>query len=109
MVAIRFVVPLSRINPEQGLMSSQGIFRDVHLLAFPSETRIEDWFLRGDINGVNGYLDARVDTKTTSTASLVVTIREQPRYGGKTLANWEKLIHGDEKVKIYVDIPEPSR
>lgn len=101
-------IPL-RINTEHALISFQGIFRDVHLLAFPSETRIEDWFLRGDINGVNGYLDASVDIKTTSTASLTVTIREQPRHGGKTLANWEKVVHGDEKVKICVDVPAPNK
>lgn len=94
---------------EHALMSCQGIFRDVYLVAFPSETRIEDWFLRGDINGVNGYLDATVDIKTTSTASLVVTIREQPRHGGKMLVNWEKLVHGDEKVKICVDVPAPNK
>lgn len=94
---------------EHALMSFQGIFRDVYLVAFPSETRIEDWFLRGDINGVNGYLDATVDIKTTSTASLVVTIREQPRHGGKMLVNWEKLVHGDEKVKICVDVPAPNK
>ncbi|KAK1829970.1 glycoside hydrolase [Podospora conica] len=85
-----------------------GIFRDVHLIAFPPETRIEDWFLRADINGANGCLEASIDIKTSSPADLVVALREQPRHGGKTLASSQVTVQKDGNVKISIGVPAPK-
>lgn len=88
-------------------MSFQGIFRDVPLLAFPSESIIEDWFVRADFNGVKGYVEATIDIKTKYSAFLALTVRAQPQYGGKTLARLETYVYGDRKVKINVDVAAP--
>lgn len=87
-------------------MSFQGIFRNVPLLAFPSESIFEDWFVRADFNGVKGYVEATVDIKTKYSAFLALTVRAQPQYSGKTLARLETY-YGDRKVKINVDVAAP--
>ncbi|KAL0475073.1 beta-galactosidase [Neurospora intermedia] len=52
-----------------------GIFRDVHLLSFP-QARIEDWFLRTDLDTgyKEGTLIAEIDVKATSHSVLQVDV-----------------------------------
>ncbi|KAK3897757.1 glycoside hydrolase, partial [Staphylotrichum tortipilum] len=91
---------------------SAGIFRDVHLISLPSETRIEDWFLRADLDDdyKNGVLRATLDIVTPSATALTITIRDLPKNGGAVLAN-AQVEHSKAGGKIHLDIPvtKPSK
>lgn len=88
-----------------------GIFRDVHLISLPSENRIEDWFLRGDLVSEykDGILKATIDIKTTSESTVKVTIREQPESGGDTISSSESTISADGKVDLSIAFANPLK
>ena len=58
MVAIRYEAALL-VRPVMGLNTFLGIFRDVHLLGFPADTRIDDFFVKTILN--ESYEDANLD------------------------------------------------
>lgn len=55
-----------------------GIFRDVHLLSFP-QSRIEDWFLRTDLDEEykDGMLLAEIDIKSDLSTTVQVDVLDQ--------------------------------
>ncbi|KAK4031623.1 glycoside hydrolase [Parachaetomium inaequale] len=88
-----------------------GIYRDVHLISLPSDTRIEDWFLRTDLDGdyKNGTLDATIDVVTSQAATVAVTLRELPRNGGEALGNAQQEVSSDGKVHLSIPVTDPAK
>ncbi|KAL2271378.1 hypothetical protein VTJ83DRAFT_749 [Remersonia thermophila] len=60
-----------------------GIFRDVYLIALPSEIRIEDWFLQTDLdhNYEHAILKASLLVVTSENALVSMSILELPEKG----------------------------
>ncbi|KAK0632692.1 beta-galactosidase [Immersiella caudata] len=89
-----------------------GIFRDVHLIEFPSEDRIEDWFLRTDLDEEynNGTLNATIHVKASSSSVRVsVAVRELAKNGGATLATDESGDVVDGKINIRIPVDSPRK
>ncbi|OAP65743.1 hypothetical protein AYL99_01715 [Fonsecaea erecta] len=87
-----------------------GIFRDVHLIAFPATCRIDDFFVRGDLDSTyeHGFLRVTVDVHSPKGGLVAVVLREKTSRGGKTIASGE-VGFGTNTTKvdleIYVDNP----
>ncbi|KAK3933946.1 glycoside hydrolase [Diplogelasinospora grovesii] len=88
-----------------------GIFRDVHLISFPAKTRIEDWFLRTDLdsNYENGCLEATIDVKATTVATVKVTVKELPENGGQEMSGAEGSLSKDGKLELSVPVKNPKK
>ncbi|KAL2193687.1 glycoside hydrolase family 2 protein [Corynascus similis CBS 632.67] len=88
-----------------------GIYRDVHLISLPSEARIEDWFLRTDLDAEykDGTLEATIDVVTTTTATVAVTVRELPKNGGDSLEGAQQKVEGDGKIHLAVPVKDPAK
>ncbi|OQU99039.1 Glycosyl hydrolase family 2, TIM barrel domain-containing protein [Cladophialophora immunda] len=68
-----------------------GIFRDVHLIAFRATCRIDDFFIRGDLDSVyeHGFLRVTVDVHCPKSGTVAVVLRERTDRGGKTVGRAE--------------------
>ncbi|ETS85923.1 hypothetical protein PFICI_03948 [Pestalotiopsis fici W106-1] len=85
-----------------------GIFRDVHLIAFPGPARIEDFFVRTDLD--DNYLDARLQVKVTTSGltdhKIVVTILN----GHNEVGNAEQKVEADTTmINLEVPVKEPKK
>ncbi|KAG5983288.1 hypothetical protein E4U55_000366 [Claviceps digitariae] len=89
-----------------------GIFRDVNLISFPRENRIEDWFLRTDLdtNYEHGTLQASVDLLVQRSQKLVVSISELDTNGGNTIATAECSVKaGDTTAELSIPVSSPRK
>ncbi|OAG36383.1 hypothetical protein AYO21_09368 [Fonsecaea monophora] len=86
-----------------------GIFRDVHLMAFPTTCRIDDFFIRGDLDSAyeHGILRVTTDVHCPKGGHVVVVLRERPDRGGKAIANAETEF-GANTPKVDLEIPVDS-
>lgn len=89
-----------------------GIFRDVHLIAFPSTNRIDDWFARTDLDAE--YKDAKlqisVDILVSEPGEVSFTLSELPKNGGKVISQEAASFKaGDRKVDIDIAVSEPKK
>lgn len=88
----------------------------MHLVAFPAENRIEDWFLRTDLdaeynNGTmiatNGTLNTAVNVKASSTVIVKVVLSELAKNGGHSITSSEKAISQDGDVELSIPVKHP--
>lgn len=94
-------------------MRFAGIFRDVHLIAFPAKGWIEDYFLRAglDSNYKDGILNgtASVALGSAGKYTLSVALRELSKNGGQTVASLpEQRIetdHTSHSLDIKLHVP----
>lgn len=89
-----------------------GIFRDVHLIAFPSTDRIDDWFIRTDLDAKyeDATLQLTVDVKASRDATLKVTVSELPKNGGAVLYTQEAAVAADaSKVDVEIAVSNPKK
>lgn len=88
-----------------------GIYRDVHLIALPSQNRIEDWFFQTDLDEKyeNGTLHAVVDVKAASSVRVSVVLRDLAKDGGSVVASGESDGVADGKVKVSMSVPNPRK
>ncbi|TDZ38991.1 Beta-galactosidase [Colletotrichum trifolii] len=89
-----------------------GIFRDVTLLAVPEPTRIEDFFLRTDLDDKyeNATLLATVDVKTAEKGSVKLTLSELGKNGGAVIATGEADVNADDtKVELSIPVTKPEK
>ncbi|KAK3362418.1 glycoside hydrolase family 2 protein [Lasiosphaeria hispida] len=88
-----------------------GIYRDVHLIAFPSENRIEDFFLRTNLDGKyeNGGLHVEVVVKARSPVTVKATLRELPKNGGDIIAVQESPLSTNEKHGVAFFVMSPKK
>ncbi|EAQ93023.1 hypothetical protein CHGG_01258 [Chaetomium globosum CBS 148.51] len=76
-----------------------------------SEARIEDWFLRTDLDGEykNATLDADIHVVTSTAATVAMTLRELPQNGGDTLADAGQDVSGDGKINLSIPVKNPAK
>jgi beta-galactosidase len=88
-----------------------GIFRDVHLLAFPKEHRIEDWFVRTDLDAEyhDATLHTTVDVVAAKGATVSLTLSELWNHGGAVIGTAEASVGDDSKVKLELKVQNPSK
>ncbi|KAK3329962.1 glycoside hydrolase family 2 protein [Apodospora peruviana] len=88
-----------------------GIFRDVHLISLPSESRIEDCFVRADLDSdyKDGKLKAAVVIKTTSNATVKLIVRELPENGGDVLSSSETTIGEGGRIELETSVNNPNK
>lgn len=89
-----------------------GIFRDVHLLAFPTDTTIGDWFIKTDFDAryENATLEATVDVLTKENGTLKLTISELGKNGGGEVDAKEVSVSaGYSKVEFSVPVSKPHK
>ncbi|KAH7141294.1 glycosyl hydrolases family 2, TIM barrel domain-containing protein [Dactylonectria estremocensis] len=87
-----------------------GIFRDVHLIAFPTDARIEDWFLRTDLDEKyeNATLLATVDIIAKEKGDLELTVSELN--SGQVLASTSAPVSAnDTRVDLKLDVANPEK
>jgi beta-galactosidase len=77
----------------------------------PSETRIEDWFLRTDLDGEykDATLNATLDIVTSEAATLAVTVRELPRNGGDTVLEAQQDVTSGGQIHLSIPIKDPAK
>lgn len=91
---------------------SAGIFRDVHLIAFPSKSRIEDWFIRTDLdsNYLDSALQATVNVISAEKGSLKMTLHELVQNGGNTLGTAEISVDaGSQTAELSLPVSNPRK
>ncbi|KAJ9132113.1 Beta-galactosidase [Pleurostoma richardsiae] len=89
-----------------------GIFRDVTLIAFPSEARIEDWFLRTELDSKyeDATLHAAVDVLSKEKGTLKLTLTELPKNGGDVIGTGEvSLSPGSKKLELNLPVDSPKK
>ncbi|KIW97932.1 uncharacterized protein Z519_01516 [Cladophialophora bantiana CBS 173.52] len=89
-----------------------GIFRDVHLLAVPVICRIDDFFIRGDLDATykHGVLHVMVDVHSPKGGHVTVVLRERPNHGGETLGGAEASFGGNTtKVDLRIHVNDPNK
>ncbi|KAK4193170.1 beta-galactosidase [Podospora australis] len=88
-----------------------GIFRDVHIIPLPSDTRLDDWFLRTDLDAdyKHATLKAAVDVVASSKATVKVVLKESTGYGGKILSTTTQEVDKDGKIELDVSVSNPTK
>ncbi|KAH6975366.1 glycosyl hydrolases family 2, TIM barrel domain-containing protein [Ilyonectria sp. MPI-CAGE-AT-0026] len=87
-----------------------GIFRDVHLIAFPTDTRIEDWFFRTELDEKyeNATLLTTVDILAHEKGELELTLSE--RNSGRVVASTSAPVDQNAaRVDIKLDVSNPEK
>lgn len=89
-----------------------GIFRDVHLIAFPKQDRIDDWFIRTDLDGEyrDATLHATVDILASRSGKLRLTLSELQANGGREIGSVETSIaKSSDKVELKLEVENPEK
>lgn len=90
------------------LIRIPGIFRDVHLLAFPGETRIDDFFVKTDLDA--DYHDATLQVEVSVFQPRDQTLSFTLRDGAREVATTQKqLASGDSTVKVDIRVRDPKK
>ncbi|RTE84746.1 hypothetical protein BHE90_000793 [Fusarium euwallaceae] len=89
-----------------------GIFRDVHLIAFPSDPYIRDWFLRTDFDDAfdNGILQADIELSKRVSGFVRLSVKGLSHNKGAVIAETEMMLDS-ESTKLNIDllIPNPKK
>ncbi|KAI1848464.1 hypothetical protein JX265_008754 [Neoarthrinium moseri] len=85
-----------------------GIFRDVYLIAFPADARIEDFFIKTDLD--NNYCDATLLVEATlsspADSRLTLTLRD----GSEKIASVaDTLDSGSPTCKLEIPVKNPKK
>lgn len=89
-----------------------GIFRDVHLIPFSSVARINDWFLRTDLDDEykNATLHVNLDTFVSSRATFKVLLKESPQNGGDTISSGQfETYEGTNNLDVSIKVANPKK
>ncbi|KIY01642.1 uncharacterized protein Z520_01778 [Fonsecaea multimorphosa CBS 102226] len=89
-----------------------GIFRDVHLIAFPATCRIDDFFIRGDLDSAyeHGFLRVTVDVHSPKGGLVAVALRERADRGGKAIGSAEKGFGANTtQVELEIRVDNPNK
>lgn len=88
-----------------------GIFRDVHLLAFPGESRIEDFFVKTDLD--DKYADATVqvalDLLNPGETAVSLVLRD-PLESDRVLASSKTSIEANSShIDLSLEVSDPAK
>ncbi|KAF3764315.1 family 2 glycoside hydrolase [Cryphonectria parasitica EP155] len=89
-----------------------GIYRDVYLLAFPTDARIEDWFIRTDLDDKyeNATLQATIDVLSDKAGTLELTLSELDKNGGSVIETKTTDVgSGSSKLDISLPVTKPAK
>lgn len=89
-----------------------GIFRDVHLLAFPSVARIEDFFVKTELDA--DYVDAKLRVDISLTAEQPCEVKcllVESGLDNKTVAQSQKPVTevGITDLAVELDVSNPAK
>ncbi|EGX92444.1 Glycoside hydrolase family 2, TIM barrel [Cordyceps militaris CM01] len=93
-------------------LTMAGIFRDVHLLAFPARCRLEDFFIRGDLDSAyqHGILHVTADVHCPPGGTISVTLREQVKNGAAVICHRvQDVAPLTDKVEFLIEVENPSK
>ena len=99
-------------NIQFSLTQRAGIFRDVHLIAFPADSRIEDWFLRTDLDSKyeDAKLEATVEVLTKEPSTVELKLSEQDQNGGGIIGSTTVSVRpGDTSVEACLEVISPEK
>ncbi|KFX99532.1 hypothetical protein O988_03801 [Pseudogymnoascus sp. VKM F-3808] len=88
-----------------------GIYRDVYLLAFPGEARIEDFFVKTilDEQYKDATLEVSLDLALTVDVEVTLTLRDTAQ-GNQTVKSDTFSVQADKsKIDLSLHIPEPRK
>ncbi|KAF4994852.1 hypothetical protein FDECE_12980 [Fusarium decemcellulare] len=89
-----------------------GIYRDVHLIAFPKTNRIEDWFIRTDLDSDyrDATLQATVNVTATEEATLTLTLSEITKDGGGDIGTSQTQVPaGTSELDLDLPVANPRK
>ncbi|CAG7995359.1 unnamed protein product [Penicillium salamii] len=83
-----------------------GIFRDVNLIALPAKDRLNDWFIRTDLDSeyTNATLLATIDYQVTGTGTIALNLLESVNGESQIIASTER---GLESTASTIDLSLP--
>lgn len=94
------------------LYLNPGIFRDVTLISLPRHSRIEDWFVRTDLDSNYEHAKLRVTTDIVSqtNATLSLSLSELDKNGGGVIGTTKASVNkGETKVELELDVNSPHK
>lgn len=91
------------------MLRSAGIFRDVYLLGFPKDARIEDWFLRADLDAKykDATLQATVDVVAQEKGTLELQLAELN--SGKALGVTTTPVEKSGSLSLSLAVSNPRK
>lgn len=84
----------------------------MHLIAFNKHCRINDWFLRTDLddNYEHGTLHLAIDLVTNRPCQTQISVSELDKNGGSNLASSERLVQaGESKAELNLQMTRPQK
>jgi beta-galactosidase len=105
-VAVRYVL-LLRLSIMTYLISHLGIFRDVYILAFPEDARIDDFFVKTDLDDSykDASLDVTLDMFNARSADISLTLRDEL---SKTVQSTRYTLEDESStVSLGLEVPKP--
>ncbi|KAF4945848.1 hypothetical protein FSARC_14337, partial [Fusarium sarcochroum] len=89
-----------------------GIFRDVHLIAFPSDVYIRDWFIRTDLDYTSDNATLRADIELSKPAggSVSLSVKGVSHNKGAIIAETELILDPEStKLGMELHVTNPSK
>ncbi|KAL2679051.1 hypothetical protein Neosp_009807 [[Neocosmospora] mangrovei] len=89
-----------------------GIFRDVHLIPFPFDSYIRDWFIRTDFDNAfdNGTLKAEIELSKPTSGFVRLTVKGLSHNKGTIVAETESILDPESaKLSIDLNVSSPEK
>ncbi|KAJ5776531.1 Glycoside hydrolase family 2 N-terminal [Penicillium nucicola] len=89
-----------------------GIFRDVTLIAFPAKDRLQDWFIRTDLD--SQYTDATLQTtiefEVSKRSSITVSLIDSVDGNGHVISSTESIVEpATSKLELSLPVVNPKK
>ncbi|KAI0444693.1 beta-galactosidase [Xylaria telfairii] len=91
---------------DQDQWRMSGIFRDVHLIGFPSQSRVEDLFIQTKLD--KDYIDAELKVRVDVTGSCELQVALYNPERQPTIATSSKVVNG-ESVDFSFNVKNPAK
>lgn len=89
-----------------------GIFRDVTLIAFPANDRLNDWFIRTELDSEykNATLLATIDYQVSEQSSVVLNLVESVEGSRSVITSTEHIVEpATSTVELSVPVANPKK
>lgn len=89
-----------------------GIFRDVTLIAFPAHDRLNDWFIRTDLDSEyrNAMLLATIDYQVSERSTVALNLIDTVKGSSHVIASTEKAVEpGISTIELAFPVVDPQK
>lgn len=99
------------LSPHKKLKKNSGIFRDVYLLAFPGETRIDDFFAKTilDKDYKNAVLAVSLDLHLLTDVDISLALKDPTKNNRTVRSDTFSISVNTSKIELSLQIPAPRK